>query len=338
MTDVLAAIVTMGVIVAAGWLIERYRWLPPQSRQVLATVCFAVAGPALLLGTVARADLSRLASSGAAVTWGVTLALAVVLAVVARWLLRLPSGRATMTVLSGSYVNAGNLGIPLAVYLFGDALAVVPTMLVQLLVMGPIAFTILDRASDASPVRVGGGGAGARSESADALAGEGGNAASGARRRGPLRTAFSNPLTIGALVGLALALLPWQIPDVALAPFELVGAAAPPLALLTLGMSLVGARKVGADADHAGLTIPLVVATVSRAVVHPLLTFLVGSAVGLDSGALAVVVAMAALPTAQNVVVFANRYGCAIDLASRACLITTALCAPVLLVVAALLL
>jgi len=335
--DVLAAIATMGLVVAAGWLLQSRGWLPERSREVLATVCFSVAGPALLLSTVARADLSRLLSTGAAVTWGVTLTLALVLAAVARWVLRLPSGRATITVLSGAYVNAGNLGIPLAVYLFGDALAVVPTMLVQLLIMGPVSFAILDRAPDATPVRLSSRSA---SGSADALAGEGDGGASGwgRVRRNPVLMALRNPLTIGALLGLVLAVLPWRMPDVALAPFDLVGAAAPPLALLTLGMSLVGARKVGADVDHAGLTVPLVVATISRAVVHPLLTFLVGAAVGLDGLPLAVVVAMAALPTAQNVVVFANRYGCAIDLASRACLITTALCAPVLIVIAALLL
>lgn len=323
----------MAAVIAAGWLIQARGWLPPHAREVLATVCFSVAGPALLLGTVARADLDRLASTGAAVTWGTTLVLALVLAAIARWGLRLPTGRATITVLSGSYVNAGNLGIPLAVYLFGDALAVVPTMLVQLLVMGPVSFAILDRARDASPVR------GTAFRGDDALAGEGDAAAP--RRPHPLRTALSNPLTVGALIGLALALLPWQIPDVVLEPFELVGAAAPPLALLTLGMSLVGASAVTSATGTGGarerMAGPMLLAGISRAVVHPLLTWAVGMAVGLDGTALAVVVAMAALPTAQNVVVFATRYRCSVDLAARACLLTTALCGPVLIVVSALL-
>ena len=46
--------------------------------------------------------------------------------------------------LGSSYVNAGNLGIPLAVYVFGDATFVAPVMLYQLLVLAPIAFVILD--------------------------------------------------------------------------------------------------------------------------------------------------------------------------------------------------
>ncbi|WP_062078149.1 AEC family transporter [Demequina globuliformis] len=337
MIDVVVAIATMAAVAVAGWLIQARRWLPAGSRELLATVVFTIAGPSLLLATVAQADLARLASTGAAVTWGTTLVMAILLAVAARWGMRLAAGRATVTVLSGAYVNAGNLGIPLAVYMFGDALAVVPTMLVQLLLMGPVSFAILDRAADA-----------------------GGLASAAPGRRSLARTVLGNPLTIATLLGLALALLPWQIPPQALAPFELVGAAAPPLALLTLGMALVtttsadaggtaaatpqtGERRNPEDATVPGGTalapviVPVIVATVARTVIHPALAWAIGSAAGLTGEALAIVVAMAALPTAQNVVVFATRYRCAIDVASRACLVTTLCCGPVLIAISALL-
>ncbi|WP_084099862.1 AEC family transporter [Demequina sp. NBRC 110051] len=333
MSEVVTALVTMGLVVAAGWLIQARGWLPHGSREILATVCFSIASPCLLLATVAHADLGTLASRGAAVTWGTSLALAGVLGVIARWGLRLPAGRATITALSGSYVNAGNLGLPLAVYLFGDALAVVPTMLVQLLVMAPVAFGVLGRAADATPLPV----AASRSRG-DAPV-----------RKGALASAILNPLTLASLAGLVLALLPWSVPEAALEPFSLVGAAAPPLALLTLGMSLAkdvrmadGPAKSGVDGTLAagsdgstGLAAPLGLAIVARAVVHAALTWAVGSLAGLEGTALTMVVAMAALPTAQNVVVYANRYRCSVDVASRACVATTALCGPVLVVVSA---
>jgi len=53
----------------------------------------------------------------------------------------------TVGTLASSYVNAGNLGLPLAVYLLGDAVAVVPTLLFQLLVLAPLAFAVLDAAT-----------------------------------------------------------------------------------------------------------------------------------------------------------------------------------------------
>ena len=81
----------------------------------------------------------------------------------------------------------------------------------------------------------------------------------------------------------------------------------------------------------------VLLAVLARNVVHPLATWAVGRAVGLEPSALAVVVTMAALPTAQNVVVYATRYRCFEGPVSRACQATTAACVPVLLVIGALL-
>ncbi len=61
----------------------------------------------------------------------------------------------------------------------------------------------------------------------------------------------------------------------------------------------------------------------------------VGTALGLPAPALLAVVAMAALPTAQNVLVYAMRYRHGEALARDAGLVSTVLCVPVLLVVAA---
>ena len=344
MTDVITALAAMAAVVGAGWLIQVRGWLPAGSRELLATVVFTVAGPCLLLATVAQADLGRLASIDSAVTWTASLSMGAVLVAVGRWALRLPTGRAIVTALSGSYVNAGNLGIPLAVYMFGDALAVVPTMLVQMLVMAPVSFAILGRAADARPVRSAAAGAPGRPTRA-ARRGTGGDGDSVPRsggRGGWLGSIVGNPMTAGTLIGLALALLPWSVPQAVLAPFDLVGAAAPPLALLTLGMALVGVGGARAAERRAGdpdrVSTSVLIATVASVVVHPLVAWGLGSLAGLSGTALAVVVAMAALPTAQNVVVFATRYGCALDVASRACVATTALCGPVMIVIAALLL
>ena len=53
--------------------------------------------------------------------------------------------------LGSSYVNAGNLGIPLAVYVFGDASYVAPVMLYQLVVLAPISFVVLDMVEIGTP-------------------------------------------------------------------------------------------------------------------------------------------------------------------------------------------
>jgi malonate transporter len=362
--SVLTAIVSMGCIVALGWVIQRRGLLAGHrisrgagpgagaaddgagARAILATLSFTICAPALMFSTLAGTDLAHVVSRGAAVTWATTAALALFTAAVARWVLRLPAGPTAVTTLAAVYVNGGNIGIPLAVYLFDDALAVVPTLLFQLLVLAPLTLAVLDRAGAAS------GGAPA-------------SAAAGAPRTAArsgftsvvrvLLAAVRNPITVGTLAGLLVAVVSEltgaRLPEVALIPFDLIGAAAPPLGLLTFGMTLAvpmpGLTPPATSAAPASgpwwtgrdrLLVRAVVAlaVLVRNVLHPLAAWAVGTAVGLDPAALALVVTMAALPTAVNVTTYATRYGVFDGVAARATVWTTALCVPVLVAVGAL--
>lgn len=318
MGAILTALGTMGAIVALGWVLGCRGTLGPAAPAVLARVVFTVATPCLLLVTVAHADLHLLLSRAALVTALSTTTVVLVAVAVLRGLWHRPAADVTVAALASSYVNAGNLGLPLAVYLLGDAVAVVPSLLYQLLVLAPVAFAVLD-------------------------AREPPDHASGPPARGPRRGAVAlravllrtlrNPIIVGALAGLLLAALPWTPPEVLLGPFGIVGAAAAPLALLTFGMSLAVPRTV--DARPVRRELALVV--VLRSLVHPLLAGAIGGVLGLEGATLLGVTAMAALPTAQNVLVYAIQYGRQQPLARDAGLVTTVLAVPVLLVVTALL-
>ncbi|WP_419704435.1 AEC family transporter [Promicromonospora sp. NFX87] len=379
----------MGCIVALGWVIQRRGLLAGHrisrgtsqdapgdgaadsagARAILATLSFTICAPALMFSTLAGTDLAHVVSRGAAVTWATTAALALFTAAVARWVLRLPAGPTAVTTLAAVYVNGGNIGIPLAVYLFDDALAVVPTLLFQLLVLAPLTLAVLDR-SGAAP---GGGPV---------------SASAGVRRTSArsgwtsvvrvLLAAVRNPITVGTLAGLLVAVVSEltgaRLPEVALIPFDLIGAAAPPLGLLTFGMTLAvpmpaltppgsgSGSQHGSDGEptadpDAVPTAPastpastpwwtgrdrllvravVALAVLVRNVLHPLAAWVVGNAVGLDPAALALVVTMAALPTAVNVTTYATRYGVFDGVAARATVWTTALCVPVLVAVGAL--
>ncbi|MFI2488483.1 AEC family transporter [Promicromonospora kroppenstedtii] len=345
MLPVLTAIGSMACVVALGWVIQRTgllagRGLPrgmaqgaaadggAGARQTLATLSFTICAPALMFSTLASTDLAHVLSRGAAVTWITTAVLGLATAAAARWILRLPAGPAAVTTLAAVYVNGGNIGLPLAVYLFDDALAVVPTLLFQLLVLAPLTLSALDRAT----------------ASADGAA-----ARSGWRSMGQVfLAAFRNPITLGTVAGLLVAVVSEltgaRLPEVVLLPFDLIGAAAPPLGLLTFGMTLA----VPMPSAHADLGVAagrgrrlvgwvIAIAVLVRNLLHPLAAWALGSAVGLDAPALALVVTMAALPTAVNVTTYATRYGVFDGVAARATVWTTALCVPVLVVIGALL-
>ena len=79
----------------------------------------------------------------------------------------------------------------------------------------------------------------------------------------------------------------------------------------------------------------LVLVTLLRSAVSPTLALLLGHDVGLDHRQLLAVVAMAAPPTAQNVLIYATQYGRGQALARDASMLTTILAAPALRVIAA---
>ncbi|PVU84315.1 hypothetical protein DDP54_00205 (plasmid) [Cellulomonas sp. WB94] len=325
MDAVLTALGTMAAVVAAGWVLGRRGTLGERGPAVLARVVFTVATPCLLLVTVAHADLHLLLSRAALVTAISTGLVAITAIAVLRWVWHRPVDDVVIGTLASSYVNAGNLGLPLAVYLLGSPVAIVPPLLFQLLVLAPVAFTILDRRSQP------------REGTATPVAGPPGSRASTTPRSVAagavvVRT-LSNPIIVGALTGLVLATVPWHLPDVVFEPFRLLGAAAAPMALLTFGLSLAVPRSTGEQAPRSDLVLVVLL----RSAVHPALAAAIGSALGLHGQSLLAVVAISALPTAQNVLVYALQYRRGQALARDAGLLTTVLAVPVLLVITAVL-
>jgi predicted permease len=317
MLAVLSALGTIAVVVFAGWFVGRTGVLGEGAQRVLAATAFTVATPALLIDTLGRADLGLLVSRSALVTFATTTVVALIAAVVLGLVRRRSSGDVVVGVLASSYVNAGNIGIPLTAYLLGSIVSVVPPTLYQQLVLGPIAMVVLDARRRAQDTSV-----------ADPLT-------RGRLRtlRSVLRRTLRNPVIIGTLTGLVLAALPWTLPEVVFQPLELLGAAAPPLALLTFGMSLAVPRVRAEQAPRGDIALVAVL----RAVVHPALAIGLGTVLGLEGDALLAVAVVSALPTAQNVLVYAIQYRQGTALARDAGLVTTILAVPSLLVVAAVL-
>lgn len=308
MTGIATALAALAAIAVVGWVLGRYRLLGENAAPVLARVTFTVAIPALLVVTVAHADLHLLFSRVAVVTASATTLVVVVAVVVLRGVWRVGTGDAVVATLAASYLNAAHLGIPIAVYLVGDAVAVVPTLLFQQLVLGPVAFALLDRASD-----------------------DGDPAPRRVRPSAVLARTLQNPIIVASLTGLLLAALPWDLPDVVFEPFRVLGAAAAPMALVAFGMSLAIRRP-----EHQSwFSRELGLVAVLRAVAHPLIAYGLGRALGLQGPELLAVVTMASLPTAQNVLVYALQYGRGQALARDAGVVTTLLAVPVLVVVAA---
>ncbi|GAB7053085.1 AEC family transporter [Catenuloplanes indicus] len=277
MGGVLSGFAAIWVIATVGYLLARGRVLGEAAPEVLGRLVFFVATPALLFVTLSRTSLDRIVTGALLVFVVATILAALIHTLVARLVWRRGAGRTTIGALGASYVNAANLGLPIAAYVLGDVSLVVPVLLFQVLLAAPFALTVLDLAS----------GRGRPSPRSVALL--------------PAR----NPIMIASAAGIAVAASGWTPPALLLEPFELVGAAAVPGALLAFGMSVPGARPLhpGPEAPDRYLAVAL------KVIVQPALAYLIGRFLfGLDDAALFAAVVTSALPAAQNVFVFALRY------------------------------
>ncbi|MCW3842099.1 AEC family transporter, partial [Micromonospora yasonensis] len=294
-------------VIAVGWLLARTGTLGADAGPVLSRLSYFVATPALLLLTLARADPAALLSAALLATAGSALLSALLYVALAWWRWRSPAAELTVGGLASSYVNAGNLGIPISVYVLGDASFVAPVLLFQVLVLAPVGLAVL---------------AGSRPAGA---------ALPGWRLlTQPLRT----PVVLGCGLGVLVAAVGVELPAPVLKPVELTAALAVPAALLAYGMSLHGAPRPAAGGSAPRVWLAVALKTVGQ----PALAYALGRWVaGLSGVALLAVTVTSALPTAQNVFVYASSYDRSTLLARDVVLLTTVLSVPVLVGIAVLL-
>lgn len=305
MGSVLVGFAIIGVVVAAGYVSARLGVGGPDARTALNQVGFFVASPALLFTVLARADVADLVQAPLAVAAVGALVSAGVFVAVDRLWLRLRAPEATVGAVASGYVNANNIGLPVAVYVLDDATAVVPVILLQLLVLAPATLLVLD-------------------------------ATTGGRVswRFVLTQPVRNPIILGSFAGAVVSLTGWTPPEAVMAPLDILGGAAIPMILLAFGMSLHGTRPLRRGEPRAAVG----VASAVKLLVTPLVVYVVARfGFRFDDAAVASAVTLAALPTAQNVYNYAARYGRGEILARDTILVTT-LGSPLVLLAVALLL
>lgn len=286
---------TIGVVVAVGYLLARSRVVGKAAQRALGDVAFYVGQPALVLVAVAEAELGLLVGWHA-VAFGAACILtggSFAAAMLRRW--GATRAEAALGYLSTSYVNAGNLGIPIAAYVLGDAAWAAPAMLLQVLILQPTAVAVLESSPAGSGHSI-------------------------------LRSFATHPLVWGASIGLALNLTRWQPPPVVWAPTSLLAELGIPAMLLAFGMSLHSSPLPRLDR----LPRLTVAAIATKSFVVPGVALGIGLLLGLEGTPLRAAVVLAALPTAQVVFVHALRYRTALPLVQATTLWTSLLSVPVI--------
>lgn len=305
MIDILTGFAVIALAVVVGWIAARTGVLGPNARPVLARLNFNVLSPFLLFSVLSPADVQALFSALLPVSAIAAVSVMLVFVAVSMLVLRRGIARTTIGALASGYVNGNNIGIPIALYLLGDAAYSAPIVLLQLLLFAPVALAVL----------------GAAVEGRTSV-------------RGILRSTFTNPIIIGSLLGVLVSVSGLELPPIVQDPIHLIGQAAVPLMLIAYGISLHGTRLLE---PGTGLRDVVIAATLKLAMM-PVVAWAVGAFVfGLDGRDLSAVTVLAALPTAQNVFTFAQRYETAEVVARDTVFVTTVGSVPVLLLVTVLL-
>jgi hypothetical protein len=146
-----------------------------------------------------------------------------------------------------------------------------------------------------------------------------------------LRGMLFNPMPWAILLGTVASALALQLPAPVTKTVWLLADAASPTALFTIGAVLARSQILAARNEHLPLAprdyLPV---ALFKLVLHPLLVLLVGACaiqlgMPLERSALVVMVLVAALPSASNVSMLAERFGADNGRIARIILVTTAL-------------
>lgn len=301
MLEVFTGFVVVGLAILLGWVLGRIDLLGPHAPYVLGRLTFFVLSPFLLFVVLSQADVKVLFSALLPVSAIAAVAVIVAYAVVARLWWRRSVGETLIGSLSAGQVNSNNIGIPLSLYLLGDAAYPAPVILMQLVIMTPISMAIFEAVT------------------------------TGQRRPLPiLRRTFTNPVVVGSVVGVLVSLSDISLPPIVIEPLTLIANACVPVLLISYGISLHGRRVLGTTARRRDV----ILASALKLVAMPLVAWAVGALLfRLSPADVLVVTVLAALPTAQNVFNYAQRFDIGEPIARDTVLLTTIGCVPILLTI-----
>jgi malonate transporter len=305
--DILQITFPFFALVLAGYVAARQRMLPLEAIGGLNTFVLYFALPCMLYRFGANTPIAQLLDPAAIGVYLLCALLMVVATVKFSMNERIRWNDAAFGALVAAFPNTGFMGVPLLVALLGAAAAgpAILTIIVDLVITSSLCIAL------------------SRLDSADEH-----GAAQAAKKA--LRGVAVNPMPWAIVLGGLSSAIAFKPVGPVMDTIGLLADAASPVALFTIGAVLARSQFVAAREEHGPLPardfVPIAVAKLA---VHPLLVLAIGSAaralgVPLDAFTLTVMVLVAALPSASNVSLLAERFGADTGRIARIILLSTA--------------
>lgn len=300
MLQVLASLTPIVLLVLCGMLLLRFDFYDDAFRRNLDRLVYWVSVPALIIAKLAGRTPLQLDAAPISGALLVATVGAIVLGYLIAWAMKLPSPAVGVFVQAGFRGNLAFVALPVVVLaatgsrfdpvqIETRAVLVLASMMLFYNITGVL---VLELARSRFEWRV-----------IPSLA----------------RSVATNPILISCVVGIVLGLSGRVLPGPLDETLNLLGATAAPVALLSLGGTLV----VYEVRDNIR---PATIAATIKVAVVPLLAWLAGGAFGLDDEGMLVLMVYASAPTGVASYVMASQLGGDEALAASALVVTTVLC------------
>ena len=307
MLDVLRVTFPFFALVLCGYWAARRQMLPFEAIPGLNGFVLYFALPCMLFRFGANTPIAQLLDASAFFMYLFCALVMVAFAVAVTLNRRFGWNDAAFGALVGAFPNTGFMGVPLLVALLGSAAAgpAIVTIVIDMVITTSlcIALSRLDGAGEQGV---------------------------GQAAKNALLGVVKNPLPWAILLGTLFSAFQIELPGPVEKTVALLGDAASPVALFTIGAVLARSQKIAHHEQHGPLTwkdyVPV---AMIKLFLHPILVLMVGLAaismgMPIDTFALKVMVLVAALPSASNVAMLAERFDADNGRIARIILVSTA--------------
>lgn len=130
--------------------------------------------------------------------------------------------------------------------------------------------------------------------------------------KGNIKKIIINPVSIASIIAITLFVLPITIPSLIITPIERIGSMTVPLSMIIVGSALAPIPLRNIFSDKYAYWVSTI-----RLLIFPILMFAAMWFLPFENETKSIIVMMTAMPCASLNVIFAEKYDCAPDFASR---------------------
>ncbi|MCB8819746.1 AEC family transporter [Microvirga rosea] len=290
MLDLLAIVLPVFGLIGIGYAARWTNFVSERMGEGLSEFVFSLSLPCLIFRTLVKAEIPAVQPWGYWISYFAGVAVVWTLAMIAgRRLFALKGVSAVVAGFSAGQANTVFVGVPMILKAYGEAGAVPLFLLIAVhLPVTMTLATIMAEGRQASPLVI-------------------------------VRRLLTHPIVVGILAGSACRPLAPHLPGPIWQVVELLGSAAVPCALVSMGIAL---RRYGLE---TGWQLPTLISAL-KLLLHPLIVLLLATHVfSMPPVWAGVAVLFASCPSGINAYLFAERYGEGVALASSAVTLSTVL-------------